>query len=108
MRTGIKITFKDPERTHGKSKENYLNVYADGVLICMAYPKHWANGTAYRIKTEDLTLGLDQRRLFKTLDAVAGHVRFCVRNSSRGTSYLRKEADVDNPTLSSQSQCADA
>ena len=35
MRTEIKITFKDPTREHGRaSTKNYLDVYADGVLIC--------------------------------------------------------------------------
>ena len=38
MRTEIKITFKDPTREHGHSTKNYLDVYADGVLICEAYP----------------------------------------------------------------------
>ena len=88
MRTEIKITFKDPTREHGHSTKNYLDVYADGVLICEAYPRRQADGTT-------------QRRLFKSLDSVAKHVRFCVGNSSRGASYLRKEAGVDNPTLPS-------
>ena len=90
MRMEIKITFKDPKREHDKSKKNYLDVYADGVLICVADPKHRADGTKYRIKIADISLGLDQRRLFESLDAVAEHVRFCVGTSSRGTSYLRK------------------
>ena len=34
MRAEIKITFKDPTREHGQSTKNYLDVYADGVLIC--------------------------------------------------------------------------
>ena len=101
MRTEIKITFKDPTREHGHSTKNYLDVYADAVLICEAYPRHRADGTTYRIRTADFTLGLDQRRLFASLDSVAKHVRFCVGNSSRGASYLRKEAGVDNPTLPS-------
>ena len=84
MRTEIKITFKDPTREHGHSTKNYLDVYADGVLICEAYPRHRADGTTYRIRTADITLGLDQRRLFESLDSVAKHVRFCVGNSSRG------------------------
>ena len=99
MFTEIKITFQDPKREHGKSKENYLDVYADGELICEAHPKHRAVGTTYRIRTTDITLGLDQRRLFEDLDAVAKHVRFCVGNSSRGASYLRKEAGVKNSKL---------
>ena len=101
MRTEIKITFKDPTREHGHSTKNYLDVYAGGVLICEAYPKRGADDTTYRIRTADLALGLDQRRLFESLDSVAKHVRFCVGNSSRGASYLRKEAGVDNPTLPS-------
>ena len=101
MRTEIKITFKDPTREHGHSTKNYLDVYADGVLICEVYPRHRADGTTYRIRTADITLGLDQRRLFESLDSVAKHVRFCEGNSSRGASYLRKEAGVDNPTLPS-------
>ena len=83
MRTEIKITFKDPPREHGQNTKNYLDVYADGVLICEAYPKRWADNTTYRIRTADITLGLDQRRLFEGLDAVAKHVRFCVGNSNR-------------------------
>ena len=102
MRTDIKITFKDPRREHGKCKENCLDVYADGVLICGAHRKHQAAGTTYRIRTADIALGLDQRRLFESLDTVAEHVRFCVGNSSRGASYLRKEAGVDKPTVPSR------
>ena len=83
MRTEIKITFKDPPREHGQNTKNYLDVYADGVLICEAYPKRGADNTTYRIRTADITLGLDQRRLFEGLDAVAKHVRFCVGNSNR-------------------------
>ena len=82
--------------------ENYLNVHADGVLICEAYPKRRTDGTTYRIRTADLTLGLDQRRLFESLEAGAKHVRFCVGNSSRRASYLRKEAGVDNLMLPSK------
>ena len=74
MRTEIKITFKDPPREHGQNTKNYLDVYADGVLICEAYPKRGADNTTYRIRTADITLGLD---------AVAKHVRFCVGNSNR-------------------------
>ena len=83
MRTEIKITFKDPPREHGQNTKNYLDVYADGVLICEAYPKRGADNTTCRIRTADITLGLDQRRLFEGLDAVAKHVRFCVGNSNR-------------------------
>ena len=83
MRTEIKITFKDPPREHGQNTKNYLDVYADGVLICGAYPKRGADNTTYRIRTADITLDLDQRRLFEGLDAVAKHVRFCVGNSNR-------------------------
>ena len=101
MRTEIKITFKDPTREHDQSKKNYLDVYADGVLICGAYPKRRADGTTDRIRTAELTLGLDQLRLFEGLDAVAKHVRFCVGSSNRGVSYLRKEAGVDNLRLPS-------
>ena len=101
MHTEIKITFKDPTREPGKNNKNYLEVYADGVLICEACPKRGADDTTYRIRTADLTLGLDQRRLFADLDAVAKHVRFCVGHSSRGVSYLRKEAGVKNLTSSS-------
>ena len=101
MRTEIKITFKDPTRERDQSTKNYLDVYADGVLICGAYPKRRADGATYRIRTAELTLGLDQLRLFEGLDAVAKHVRFCVGNSTRGVSYLRKEAGVDNLRLPS-------
>ena len=95
MRAEIKITFKDPTQEPGKNTETYLDVYAGGVLICEAYPKRGADDTTYRIRTADLALGLDERRLFEGLDAVAKHVRFCIGNSSRGVSYLRKEAGVD-------------
>ena len=39
MRTEIRITFKDPTGTRGQSTRNYLDVYADGVLICEALSK---------------------------------------------------------------------
>ena len=102
MRREVKITFKDPTRGGAKKTKNYLDVYADGVLICGAYPERGADDMTYRIRTADLTLGLDQRRLFADLDAVAKHVRFCVGNSSRRVSYLRKEAGVKNLRLPSQ------
>ena len=101
IRTEIKITFKDPTREPGKNNKNHLDVYADGVLICEAYPKNGADHATYRIKTADLTQGLDQRRLFLDLDAVTKHVRFCVEHSSRRASSLWKEAGVNNLTSSS-------
>ena len=54
MRTEIKITFKDPTREHDQSTKNYLDAYADGVLICGAYPKSRADGTTYRIRQRNL------------------------------------------------------